>query len=425
MKSQGPKTFTLKTKSGEKTQIPWSPEESDIDLFLHEIMEKRELAIFMDLVLEKNDLLRTFTNHRIFFCSKNFEHRAVLGRRSSREINPKALQTIKKSYEVKFRNELSPHLDQLVKFFTLIGAIGIKTVVQGLNDKQIQRLRRTPLKDIVEALKKEEIKLSLGEGDKRALKKESEKIFVKNIDMYMMSSLFPLVTVELIEGQKGSDPEEGVFSEIERTGIGFPIFSVYICDNVEAHDYGNPPFVAVLFPSMRTPETIKCPNCRQQTKTVKYFSFIPEVSKRIMSGGGFYPYIVAYRMHGEGINFVSNVVTSGTNETDFLIYGENAQFYAEIKCFKRESTDPGTPSSSDRIASNLISAHGQMCANLKKWADSRNVQFDKKFILTNYTHEDIAQAVRENDNLKRRVAGEEKVLGYDQLDTFIKEIKGE
>lgn len=421
MKSQDVKTFTLKTKSGTEIPIPCSREENDIDIFIHEVMVRSGLTIFMDLILEKNDLLKIFTNHRDFFHSKSFEHRAVLSTKSN-DINSKALQMIKKSHEVKFKNELTPHLDQLVKFLTLVGSAGIKTVVQKLNDEQIRKLRKTSIFDIAKGLEKGEIKFDLTDEVKQTLKKESEKIFVKNIDMYMMSSLFPLISVELIEGQRSSDFGLEVFSEIEKTGVGFPIFSVYICNNVEYHDYEKPPFVAVLFPSMKTPSAIECPNCGHQTKVVKFFSFIPEVSKRIMGGDGFYPYIVAYRMQKEGINFSANIVNSKINQTDFLIRDGNAQFYAEVKCYNREDTITSMPGNL-RIASKLINAITQMDTNSTKWAEQKDIQFNKKFVLTNYNQEDIDQIIRENDNLRKKIKRNDKILGYDQLDLFVKEIK--
>ncbi len=409
---------TLYQENGETLIFENNIEDSDIANFIEIVRTKNELNIFMNEILKENNLIKLFSNHRKYFYLKKFKNRAILVQAD--EIEKKAIEMIKSHYESKMETEVLPYVEKLTNFYMQVSAFGIKAIAE-LPQKEIEQIQKASLKDIIKRFKEDDIPLSFDENNRKILEKEMKVFLPENADFYSIASLIPLLVLSLIEDNKKGTIDDNALEKIKKMGVTYPVLTVYVCNMVKYHTYSNPPFIAIFLPHMETPDVIFCPKCGNESKKIKFYSFLPDISKRILKEGGFYPYMIAYLLNKNEISFLCNLYTENTNETDFVITKGDKQIYMEIKCFDKISSQR-----KDKIATRFLAPIAQINKNIKKWEKEKNVKFNESNLIVNYSSEEIKSAINESDKLDSEIKNNNiKLYGYNQLSELINHIQSE
>ena len=407
----------LKTKEGDFIEESTS-EDDDIILFLNEVHNDDVLYYFMEEVIKDEQLMGLFSSHRKLFYVNGFEKRAVLyaGDQMAKRTNDLLLSHYKRNLE-KLKRFLEPVSALPHKFIMYV----VKAIISALDDKDIENIRKMPygqigsndksskpfLDKISNYLINEEINWEI-------LNKELKtKIYYSSLDFFTISQIFPYYTILMVgNATPNYHLEEEKIQSLTSTGIMFPIFTLYFCNNHDSHDYSSPPFhffVPPHHPKVDHLKDLKCPTCGSKLSKSRFFTFHPSIAKRIMEEEGFYPYIIAYLFNKNEISFISHVRSGGVNETDFIVKEKGRQFYIEVKCIKRKS-DP------TEISTKIDGYLKQIDDNIQKWEEEKNVSFDGVYLVINFSQNDIDRVKKETKY---------KIFGYDSLPSLIKEIKGE
>lgn len=409
----------LKQKDGKSLTVEQNIEDNDILLFLDLVSGNSNLTMFMEEVLGNSKMLGLFSNHRNFFYSKHFEHRAVIIQKD--EINDRALKMLKRFYDSKLSTEIPPYIEQIKNVLDISVAAAIKFIVTTTSIDLLKKFKKMSLRQISKIVSKKILDMELKESEKKELERELNKIYIENMDFYSFAFLFPRISIELSMESEPSGVENDVIEDLKKMGIIFPLFSIYICDNVKKHDYSSsPPFISVFLPHMEILEELVCPKCGSELKIIRYWGFIPEISRRIMGEGGFLPYILAYLLNKEGFSFGCNITTKNVNETDFIITKGGKQVYIEVKCFSRE-VNIKTRSGKEKVATKILNGLKQMRKNITdRWEKEKKIEFDRKILLTNFSKSEIESARKEINELNSKLQGKNlKVFGFDQLREMI------
>ncbi len=413
---QGLNSLKLKRKDGTLFNINQNIEENDILLFLDSTFKRSEILTFMEALLEDKNMLAIFSNHRDYFYSKPFEHRAVIVLKD--KINNEALKMLERFYNSKISTDLPSYLDQMKDTFSLIFAAALKSIAN-LPNNILKGIKKSSLSKIREMILNNMFNLDLTEKDKKEIEKELKNFYAENIDLYSFVFLFPFSSIELIKESKILEVKESIINELKKMNIIFPLISIYLCDNARIHDYNaNPPFVSILLPHIEAFDRLNCPKCGKPLKSVKYFGFIPEISKRIMSNNGFFPYIFAYLLKKKEISFACNIKTTKANETDFIITAKNNQIYIEVKCCNKD-LNTNTRQGMNKVATNIINAIDQMENNIKIWESHENITFSKKILLINYSKNQIENSL-DIKNLETKIKNSKiEVFGFDEFEEIL------
>ncbi|MCD6549208.1 hypothetical protein J7K41_00635 [Candidatus Micrarchaeota archaeon] len=422
----------LRTEDGNDIEEN-ADEDDDIFIFLDELSRKEEIKYFMEEITNTEKFLRVFSSHKSTFYIKGFENRPMLF--IGENISEKTLNLLDRYYTTQIQ-KLEALLFPISGLSNRIFMAFIKTLLSSLSDETIARLKKLPYKKVLEEetyrTTIEELRKNIKETDKmwkQITKELKELVYSSSLDFFTMAYILPYASISIIKNvQKNHDLTADEIESLVKTDTVFPVLTVYLCDNYKNHDYKSPPFHFVVLPHYGRFDSLsnpKCPICNKQLKKIRFFTFIPEISKRIMNPEGFYPYIVAYLLKKHEISFIPHVrgisekskkPRGEINEVDFIVTHGNKQFYIEIKCVKRKTE-------LTEVGKKLEDSLKQIEKNIENWEKKRKVKFDGVFLVINYPQDEIEKTKLEYKRLSGLIQKEFKIIGYDNLKELIKELQ--
>ena len=427
-----PSSITLESEDGTKVTF-LVDEDNDIIIFLDDVRSNPELASSLDVILKDPILLSIFSSHRVKFKYSGFEKRAVLY--LSEEINERALDYLIQFYETKIKFNYSLISEHFVVLRDVILTLVAKSIINFPEDV-IMELKNIPLPQLLKEKRSsaiirehlentmKELLENMNEREKRRLTKYLLDITYGNLDLFSASYLLPSEIIKLMKENLNKSEKLDYFKDtLIKTRIAYPLFSIYICDNTDSHDfYSNPPYHFITIPhsvEMNSPiSDLRCPKCGSDLKKALFLGFIPPISKRIMKKEGFFPYLIAYFLASKDITFYPNVKAEDS-EFDFLIKWNKKQILVEVKCLIRKTRE-------DEIKTSILEAINQIKRSIEK--QKKQIKIDKVFIVINYDKETLSKIIKKQSPIQEKLNKmgiKFSIIGYDQLNEMIKELKGE